>query len=85
MSNIMWTAMWGTGAAVAAAGLPKNAPWFLTLSFLGPHMPFDGIGLPDAARSTVEELALPDSSAADLLGKAAPLPDILKKIRAGEA
>lgn len=58
---------------------PKNAPWFLTLSFPGPHMPFDGIGLPDAAQYRGEELALPDSSAADLLGKPPHYLDILKK------
>ena len=27
---------------------PKDRPWFACLSFPGPHMPYDGLGTPQA-------------------------------------
>lgn len=48
------------------AGRPKDRPWFLHLSFPGPHMPFDGIGLSDAAHYDLQRISLPQTSVEDL-------------------
>lgn len=47
----------------------QERPWFLTLSFPGPHMPFDGIGLPEEKLYCEEELSLPQTAPEDLLTK----------------
>ncbi len=58
---------------------PTDRPWFLTLSFPGPHMPFDGIGLSDAALYDEEELEVPDTDLGDLFEKPPHYLDIAKK------
>lgn len=60
-------------------GRPKDKPWFLTLSFPGPHMPFDGIGLPDAGEYDEAQLAIPDTTIADLFEKPPHYLDIAMK------
>ncbi len=58
---------------------PADKHWFLTLSFPGPHMPFDGIGVPDDKWYQEEELDLPDTELADLFHKPPHYLDIAKK------
>lgn len=58
---------------------PTDCPWFLTLSFPGPHMPFDGIGLPDAEQYDERSLSLPDTRVEDLFPKPPHYLDIVKK------
>lgn len=58
---------------------PKEGPWFLTVSFPGPHMPFDGIGLEEAALYDEDQLALPKTEAADLFAKPPHYLDIARK------
>ncbi len=58
---------------------PADRPWFLTLSFPGPHMPFDGIGLPDAEGYSEEALSLPSTSVEDMFQKPPHYLDIVKK------
>lgn len=58
---------------------PADRPWFLTLSFPGPHMPFDGIGLPDAEGYNEEEMELPDTNIRDIFNKPPHYLDIVKK------
>ena len=58
---------------------PADRPWFLTLSFPGPHMPFDGIGLPDAEGYHEEEMELPDTNIRDIFNKPPHYLDIAKK------
>lgn len=58
---------------------PEHQPWFLTLSFPGPHMPFDGLGLPDSSVYEAEDLSVPDTTVADLFGKPPHYLDIVKK------
>lgn len=58
---------------------PADRPWFLTLSFPGPHMPFDGIGLPDEAAYEEDELDMPQTKAEDLLEKPPHFRDIFSK------
>jgi arylsulfatase len=47
---------------------PANRPWFLTVSFHGPHQPFDGLGLPTEGLYKAP-LPEPFTTAADLKGK----------------
>ena len=58
---------------------PDDRPWFLTLSFPGPHMPFDGIGLPDEEAYGEMELDLPGTELSDLFHKPPHYLDIAKK------
>lgn len=56
-------------------GCPVNQPWFLTVSFHGPHQPFDGLGLPTEGQYT-GPLPRPFTTAADLRGKPPHFSDI---------
>ncbi|MCC2683493.1 MAG: hypothetical protein K0R75_392 [Paenibacillaceae bacterium] len=38
---------------------PPQKPWFLWVSFPGPHQPFDGIGLPQADMYSPEDIDMP--------------------------
>lgn len=58
---------------------PEDHPWFLTLSFPGPHMPFDGIGLPDSVFYKEQDLSLPLTTVEDLFHKPPHFLDIVKK------
>lgn len=58
---------------------PKRKPWFLTLSFPGPHMPFDGLGLPEAELYREEELEAPHTELRDIFEKPPHYLDIVKK------
>ena len=58
---------------------PGDRPWFLTLSFPGPHMPFDGIGLPDEKAYEDTELDLPETGLSDLFEKPPHYLDIARK------
>lgn len=58
---------------------PEDRPWFLTLSFPGPHMPFDGIGLADAGLYQESKLSVPDTGVEDLFRKPPHYLDIVKK------
>lgn len=58
---------------------PEHKPWFMTLSFPGPHMPFDGLGLPDDALYDDVEITLPDTSLADIFQKPPHYLDLVKK------
>ncbi|MBI4893274.1 MAG: sulfatase-like hydrolase/transferase [Acidobacteria bacterium] len=48
---------------------PAGKPWFLTVSFMGPHQPFDGLGLPFERQYSLGAINLPHTSSADLAGK----------------
>ncbi len=50
---------------------PADQPWFCCISFPGPHMPFDGLGLSDDAQYRDEAIDLPTTTYADLDGKPA--------------
>ncbi len=58
---------------------PEGQPWFFTLSFPGPHMPFDGIGLSDAQLYDEAALSLPETNVGDLFRKPPHYLDIVKK------
>lgn len=58
---------------------PADKPFFLTLSFPGPHMPFDGIGLSDADLYDEEALTVPETKVEDLFNKPPHYLDIVKK------
>ena len=48
---------------------PADKPWFFCLSFPGPHMPYDGLGLPDEKLYGPAQIDLPATCEADLAGK----------------
>jgi arylsulfatase A-like enzyme len=48
---------------------PTDKPWYLHVSFPGPHSPFDGTGLPEAALYDEASLPLPETTPEDLDGK----------------
>lgn len=58
---------------------PKDRPWFLTLSFPGPHMPFDGLGLPDSGQYDEACLTVPATGVEDLFWKPPHYLDIVRK------
>lgn len=58
---------------------PADRPWFLTLSFPGPHMPFDGIGLPDDKLYDEEDMDMPQTEPADILEKPPHFKNIFSK------
>ncbi len=58
---------------------PQNQPWFMTLSFSGPHMPFDGLGLPDDKLYEQVEITVPETTVQDLFNKPPHFLDIVKK------
>ncbi|MBL8174620.1 MAG: sulfatase-like hydrolase/transferase [Bryobacterales bacterium] len=55
---------------------PRGIPWFLTVSFHGPHQPFDGLGLPSDRQYKDVALPRPVATAADLAGKPPHFADI---------
>lgn len=57
------------GKAWLAERRPTGRPWFLKLSFPGPHMPYDGLGLPDEKFYDAREIDLPTTCQADLAAK----------------
>lgn len=58
---------------------PEDKPWFFTLSFPGPHMPFDGIGLADEKWYDETALSVPGTTVGDLFKKPPHYLDIAKK------
>ena len=58
---------------------PEDKPWFLTISFPGPHMPFDGIGLEEAKLYDENQLTVPDTQVSDLFEKPPHYLDIAGK------
>ena len=48
---------------------PSDRPWFLTVSFHGPHQPFDGLGLPSEKQYEGVTMPKPVATAADLKDK----------------
>ncbi|KKL28721.1 hypothetical protein LCGC14_2372320, partial [marine sediment metagenome] len=48
---------------------PTDKPWYLCLSFPGPHMPYDGLGTPQADLYDPSEIDLPRTRRADLADK----------------
>jgi uncharacterized sulfatase len=52
-------------------GRPANQPWFLCLSFPGPHQPFDCLGTPQAERYSLEHIDMPVTTMQDLEQKPA--------------
>jgi uncharacterized sulfatase len=49
--------------------LPRDKSWFLTVSFHGPHQPFDGLGLKYERWYRPEDIPLPETDASHLAGK----------------
>ncbi|HPN85324.1 MAG TPA: sulfatase-like hydrolase/transferase, partial [Victivallales bacterium] len=52
-----------------AKAAPKDKSWFCCISFPGPHMPYDGIGLPDNEQYKDEEIDLPLTEYSDIKTK----------------
>lgn len=52
-----------------AEDAPTNKPWYATISFPGPHMPFDGNGLPEADLYRDEDIDLPFTTVDDITNK----------------
>lgn len=50
---------------------PAEQPWFLFSSFSGPHMPFDGLGLPHENWYDADGIDMPETSVNDLRRKPA--------------
>lgn len=48
---------------------PGGQPWFCTVSFPGPHMPFDGGNLPEADLYAPEDVDMPETTFEMLSGK----------------
>ncbi|KAF4323104.1 hypothetical protein G195_003892 [Phytophthora kernoviae 00238/432] len=48
---------------------PEGQPWYCCLSFPGPHMPFDGAGLPQETDYRLEDIDLPLTAESDLVSK----------------
>ncbi|WP_270814717.1 sulfatase family protein [Hungatella effluvii] len=49
-----------------AENVSGGTPWFLMVSFPGPHMPYDGEGTSCAAQYRLEDMRRPETEAADL-------------------
>lgn len=60
---------------------PKDKPWFLTVSFHGPHQPFDGLGLPSENEYAGASLPKPVATAADLRDKPPHFADLAQRTR----
>jgi uncharacterized sulfatase len=45
---------------------PEDKPWFLCLSFPGPHQPFDCLNIPQAAQYRLEDIDMPQTQVANL-------------------
>jgi arylsulfatase len=48
---------------------PRGRPWFATVSFHGPHQPFDGLGLSYERLYAGKRINLPETNASHLSGK----------------
>lgn len=48
---------------------PQDKPWFLTVSFHGPHQPFDGLGLKYEHWYRPEQIPLPQTDGSQIEGK----------------
>lgn len=48
---------------------PADRPWYMTISFPGPHMPYDGKGLAEAEQYREEDMDLPETTVADIADK----------------
>ncbi|MBB6429162.1 putative sulfatase [Algisphaera agarilytica] len=48
---------------------PHDKPWFMFSSFSGPHMPFDGLGLPHERWYDDTEIDMPQTTVEDLKNK----------------
>ena len=59
---------------------PDDKPWYLCVSFPGPHQPFDGIGLPHADLYDEASIALPKAKPEDLADKPPHFMDLADKI-----
>jgi arylsulfatase len=60
---------------------PVDKPWYCCVSFPGPHMPFDGAGLPQEEAYRLEQIDLPLTSEGDLDGKP---PHFKEQLRTGQ-
>jgi arylsulfatase len=58
---------------------PRDKPWFLTVSFHGPHQPFDGLGLPYEKLYSGKTIDLPQTTAADMAGKPPHFGDLARR------
>lgn len=58
---------------------PKDEPWFMTLSFSGPHMPFDGIGLKEEDLYKNTKFSRPKTNIKDLENKPPHYKNIVEK------
>lgn len=58
---------------------PRGRPWFLTVSFHGPHQPFDGLGLPYEKLYAGKEIPLPAMRSSDLAGKPPHFQDLSRR------
>ena len=58
---------------------PRDRPWFLTVSFHGPHQPFDGLGLQYEKFYQGKAINLPETSASDVAGKPPHYGDIVRR------
>jgi arylsulfatase A-like enzyme len=58
---------------------PKDRPWFLTVSFHGPHQPFDGLGLPTENEYAGAAIPKPVATADDLRDKPPHFADLAKR------
>jgi arylsulfatase len=56
---------------------PGDQPWYLCLSFPGPHNPFDGRGLAEEALYREDKVNLPETDASALQGKPEYYRDLL--------
>lgn len=59
---------------------PDDKPWYLCVSFPGPHQPFDGIGLPHADLYDEASIDLPQTEPSDLDDKPPHFMDLANKI-----
>jgi arylsulfatase len=62
-------------------GRPKDQPWYCCVSFPGPHMPFDGSGLPQEEQYRLQDIDLPKTSEKDLDAKP---PHFKEQLRTGQ-
>ena len=61
---------------------PRDKPWFLTVSFHGPHQPFDGLGLKHEELYAGKDIPMPRTSRADLRSKPPHYGDLAKNSQA---
>jgi arylsulfatase len=58
---------------------PRDRPWFLTVSFHGPHQPFDGLGLPTEKEYERTAIPAPVATAEDLKDKPPHFADLASR------